>query len=116
MPTDKKPAGAAAGARSTPAIVAARDKTDSVKEELAVAGAELQLTNTALDRGLPAEARTGDVGKAMEQSGKVQQKVNRAAEDLAEVTELLEEEIEHRHRLEAELAARTGTRGMSENG
>jgi phosphoglycerate-specific signal transduction histidine kinase len=115
MPTDKTP-GAGTGARSTPPIVVAKDKTGTVKDELAVAGAELHLTNTALNRSLPTEAKNGDVGKALEQNGKVQEKVNQAAEDLAEVTELLEEEIQQRQRLEAELAARTGARGMSENG
>lgn len=115
MPTDNT-AGAEPGARPSPPIEIARDKTDSVQEELAVAGAELHLTNTALDRSLPSDAKKGDVGKALEQNGKVQQKVNQAAEELAEVTELLEEEIEQRRRLEAELAARTGARGMSENG
>lgn len=93
-------------------IEVARDKTDAVQEDLAVAGAELHLTNTALDRSLPESVRQGDVGKALEQNGIVQQKVTQAAEELAEVTELLEEEIAERHRLEAELAQR----GMSENG
>lgn len=113
MPIDDT---AGAGAGSIPPIKVAKDKTVDVKEELAVADAELHLTNTALNRSLPADVKQGDVGKALEQNGKVQQKVKQAAEDLAEVTELLEEEIEQRQRLEAELAARTGARGMSENG
>ena len=115
MPTDNT-ARAESGAPSSTPIEMAKDKTDSVQEELAVAGAELHLTNTALDRHLPDDTKRGDVRKALEQNGKVQQKVNQAAEDLAEVTELLEEEVEQRRRLEAELAARTGPRGMSENG
>jgi phosphoglycerate-specific signal transduction histidine kinase len=93
-------------------IEIAKDKADSVQEDLAVAGAELHLTNTALDRSLPPNAKQGDVGKALEQNGIVQQKVSQAAEELAEVTDLLEEEIAERHRLEAQLAQR----GMSENG
>ena len=93
-------------------IEVAKDKTDAVQEDLAVAGAELHLTNTALDRSLPQSSKQGDVGKALEQNGIVQQKVTQAAEELTEVTELLEEEIAERHRLEAQLAHR----GMSENG
>lgn len=93
-------------------IEVARDKTDAVQEDLAVAGAELHLTNTALDRSLPPSAKHGDVGKALEQNSIVQRKVSQAAEELAEVTELLEEEIAERHRLEAQLAQK----GMSENG
>jgi hypothetical protein len=115
MPTDNTP-GAASGAGSTPPLEIAKDKTGSVQEELAVAGAELHLANTALDRSLPPAAKDGDVRKALAQNGIVQQKVNQAAEDLAEVTELLEEEIEQRRRLEQELAAREAARGMSENG
>lgn len=115
MPTENI-AGAAKGAGAKPPIEIARDKTDTVKEELAVAGAELHLTNTALQRSLPPEAKKGDVGKALEQNGKVQEKVNQAAEELAEVTDLLEEETQQRRRLEAELAARADARGMSENG
>lgn len=115
MPTDN-PAGAEPGAPSSPPIEIAKDKTENVQEELAVAGAELHLTNTALDRSLPEGAKQGDVRKALEQNDKVQQKVNQATEELAEVTELLEEEIEQRRRLEAELAARTAAKGMSGNG
>jgi hypothetical protein len=98
--------------RASRPIEVAKDKTDAVQEDLAVAGAELHLTNTALDRSLPQSSKQGDVGKALEQNGIVQQKVSQAAEELAEVTELLEEEIAERHRLEAQLAQR----GMSENG
>ncbi len=93
-------------------IEVAKDKTEAVQEDLAVAGAELHLTNTALDANLPRSARHGDVDKALQQNGIVQQKVTQAAEELAEVTELLEEEIAERRRLEAQLARRD----MSENG
>ena len=87
-------------------IVEAKSKADSVQEDLAIAGAELHLTNTALERNLPPQAKHGDVRKALDQSGAVEQKVNEVAEELAEVTELLEEEIEQREQLEAELARR----------
>lgn len=93
-------------------IEVAKEKTDAVQEDLAVAGAELHLTNTALDRSLPPGVKHGDVGRALEQNSVVQQKVSQAAEELAEVTELLEEEIAQRQRLEAQLT----DRGMSENG
>lgn len=111
MPTNTIAGGGTTAGPSRP-IEIAKDKADSVQEDLAVAGAELHLTNTALDRSLPQSAKQGDVGKALEQNGAVQQKVSQAAEELAEVTELLEEEIAERHRLEARLARR----GMSENG
>jgi phosphoglycerate-specific signal transduction histidine kinase len=97
-------------------IEVAKDKTDAVQEDLVVAGAELHLTNTALNRSLPQSARHGDVDRALEQNDVVQQKVTQAAEELAEVTELLEEEIAERQRLEAQLEAQLARRGMSENG
>jgi phosphoglycerate-specific signal transduction histidine kinase len=78
-----------------------------VRRELAVAGAELHLTNAALEQNLPPQAKQGDVRKALDQSGAIEEKVNEAAEELAEVTVLLEEEIEQRQHLEAELARRS---------
>ncbi len=87
-------------------IVEAKQRTEHVKEELAIAGAELHLSNVALDKSLPAAEKKGDVQKALEQNAKVEEKVADAAEELHDVQELLEEEIAERHRLEAELAQR----------
>lgn len=92
--------------RQRKAIVEAKDKTERVKDELAIAGAELHLSNVALDRTLPAAEKKGDVRKALEQNAKVEEKVADAADELHDVKELLEEEIAERHRLEAELAQR----------
>ena len=84
-------------------IHVAKTKTETVKEELTVAGAELHLANTALDRSLPPKQKTGDVRKALEQNEAVEEKVNKAADELDHVNELLAEEIEERHRLERQL-------------
>jgi diguanylate cyclase len=81
----------------------AKTKTGAIKEELTVAGAELHLANTALDRSLPPAQKTGDVRKALDQNETVEEKVNRAADELAHVNELLAEEVEERHRLERQL-------------
>jgi hypothetical protein len=86
----------------------AKDRTVQVREELAVAGAELHLTNTALEQGLPSDAKKGDVRKALDHNSKVEARVNEAAEELEEVTELLEEEIRQRRELERKLARRNG--------
>jgi len=90
-------------------IEIAKKKTEDVKEQIAVAGAELHLTNTILENDLPASQKQGDVGKAIEQNQATEEKVNQAAEELAEVTDQLDQEVAHRHRLEAELARRTGS-------
>jgi hypothetical protein len=75
-----------------PNIEQARSKTVEVQRELEVASAELGLTHGALERELPAELkRRGDVGWAIRQNAELERKVQQAAEDLEEVTELLEQ-------------------------
>jgi hypothetical protein len=71
-------------------IEAAKNRTDQVQQELEVASAELGLAHGALDRSLPPNAKNGDVAWAIEQNKILERKVQRAAEDLEEVTELLE--------------------------
>jgi hypothetical protein len=86
-------------------IEQARDQTAEVRQDLQVAEAELHLTNTALHRSLPETHKRGDVGRALAQNSEIEAKVQEAAEELAVVTELLEEEVAERERLERELAA-----------
>jgi hypothetical protein len=71
-------------------LKAAKSKTDQVQRELEVASAELGLTHGALERELPPEVKKGDVAWAIEQNAVLERKVQKAAEDLEEVTELLE--------------------------
>ncbi|MHB1121468.1 MAG: hypothetical protein ACYC0T_01970 [Ramlibacter sp.] len=87
-------------------IQRAKDKTREVREELEVAGAELQLTTTILERSLPPQHKAGDVRKAIDQNGAVAANVAEATEELAEVEALLAHEIEERERLEREIARR----------
>lgn len=105
-----KPIDQASGIPGQPKpIVEAKARTEQVKEDLDVAGAELHLTNTALGRSLPDDQKQGDVRKALEQNAVVEEKVVGAAEELHDVKELLEEEIAERHRLERELARRSAS-------
>ena len=69
---------------------AARSRTDQVQRDLEVASAELGLTHGALERELPADVKKGDVAWAIRQNAALEKKVQRAAEELEEVTELLE--------------------------
>jgi hypothetical protein len=87
-------------------VARAKARTEGVKSKLDVAGADLELTNTMLDRGLPPSQKQGDVAKALEQNEVIQETVVEAAGELHEVRELLEEEIAERHRLERELTKR----------
>jgi hypothetical protein len=75
----------------TNTIDVAKTKTDQVQRDLEVASAELGLTHGALERELPPEAKTGDVAWAIEQNKVLERKVQQAADELEEVTELLEQ-------------------------
>ena len=69
----------------------AAEITDDVQHELEVASAELGLTHGALERHLPQVGRHGDVAWAIKQNAVLERKVQQAAEDLEQVTELLEQ-------------------------
>ena len=86
-------------------ILHAQREADRIQQELAVASAELHLTNAALEHSLPPTAKQGDVAKALAHQAVLEDKVSGAAEDLQNVTDLLEEETAERERLERELAA-----------
>jgi hypothetical protein len=72
-------------------IDAAKSKTDQVQRDLEVASAELGLTHGALERELPPDAKTGDVAWAIRQNQELERKVQQAAEELEEVTDLLQQ-------------------------
>lgn len=78
-------------------------KTGKVRDDLQVAGAELGLAHDALEQQLPAEAKQGDVAWALGQNEAVEQKLEEAAEELGEVTELLQQESAERARLQQTL-------------
>ena len=85
----------------------ARRKTRAVQEQLEVASAELGLTNAVLGHSLPdIVKRSSDVRRALSQNEAIEGKVQEAADELQVVTELLEEEVAERERLERELASR----------
>jgi hypothetical protein len=67
----------------------ARSKTGQVQRDLEVASAELGLAHGALQRELPPQVKKGDVAWAIGQNKALERKVQQAAEELEEVTELL---------------------------
>ena len=91
-------------------IEQAAARTSQIQQDLAIAEAELNLTNTVLGRTWTDEARerAADVKKAVQQNATIEEKVGEAAEELQEVNELLQEEISERERLEQELERRAG--------
>ena len=84
----------------------AKAKTREVRQDLHVAGGELNLSTTVLERALPEQQKRGDIRKAIEQAGAATERVERAREELHEVEGLLEREVAERERLERELARR----------
>ena len=85
----------------------AREKASEVREQLEVAGAELGLTNVVLGRTLPDSVkRSRDVQRALSQNEAIEEKVQEAADELRVVSDLLQEEVAERERLERELASR----------
>ena len=85
-------------------IEAAARKTVEIRSQLRVAGAELHLSNAALERHLPPDVKRGDVAHALAQRGAIEEKVMEAADELSAVRELLDEEQAERARLEQELS------------
>lgn len=92
--------------RTADPIATATEMTSQIKDDLEVAGAELNLTNTVLDRGLPDSAKRGDVARALEHNAVIEEKVQTAVEDLKVVTQLLHEEVAETARLTQELSER----------
>lgn len=85
----------------------ARERTGRIQHELAIAGAELGLTNSVLGNKLPESVkRSSDVRRALTQNEVIEVKVQEAANELQVVNDLLQEEVAERERLERELASR----------
>ena len=82
-------------------LTIARTKTQKVKDALVVTSAELVLTNEVLHDALPDEAKSdANVSRALEQNLEVEEKVQKAADELAAVTQLLKAEEAHSEKLE----------------
>ena len=82
-------------------LTIARSKTQKVKDDLVVASAELALTHEVLTDALPDEAiKDAVVARALEQNLEVEEKVQKAADELAAVTQLLKAEEAHSEKLE----------------
>lgn len=78
-------------ATKQPQLETAKARTGQVQHDLEVASAELGLTHGALERELPPEVKKGDVAWAIRQNAELERKMQHAAEELGEVTEMLEQ-------------------------
>jgi hypothetical protein len=79
------------GANNTATIDDARARTAGVERDLQVVSAELGLTHGALQRHLPHQPQDADVTWAIDQTAVLERKVQQAAQELEEVTELLDQ-------------------------
>lgn len=70
---------------------AAQEKTAQVQRDLELASAELELAQGALERHIPPQHKSGDVAWALGQNAQAERKVQKAAEELEAVEELLEQ-------------------------
>ena len=91
-------------ALSTP-LERALDQNTTVKETVELTAAELAVINAVLEVGLPGEVKKGDVAQALQKTEELETKIQDTAQDLAEVNEVLAQEIDARVDLESELAA-----------
>lgn len=93
--------------RPLPHLHHARRKTGRIQRQLALAGAELELINAVLDHSIPVSVkRSNEVRHALAQNEVIEETVQQAAQELQAVSELLEDEVAERERLERELASR----------
>ena len=92
-------------ATTTTPLERALDQNTTVKETVEQSSAELAVINAVLEVGLPGEVKKGDVAQALQKTDELEMKIQDTTQDLAEVNEVLAQEIDARVDLESELAA-----------
>ena len=92
-----------AAAEST-ALGRALDVNAAVKDIVEQSAAELVVINTVLKQEIPDDVQIGDVAQALLRTDALEVKISDAAQDLAQVNEVLAQEIDQRIDLERELA------------
>ena len=83
----------------------ALDQNATVKDTVELSSAELAVINTVLKHELPGDVKKGIVAQALQKTDDLEMKIQDTAQDLAEVNEVLAQEIDARVDLESELAA-----------
>jgi hypothetical protein len=88
---------------SSRALVKALDQNDSVKKIVKQSADDLTVVNAVLEKGIPEQAKMGDLAQALEKTEAIEATIQGSAKDLAEVNQLLEHEVDERISLEREL-------------
>jgi DNA repair ATPase RecN len=81
------------------------DATRAVTAEIQKASDQAAVIGTVLAKELPDEFQVADVAQAIEQTGELEQKLSDSADQLAEVSEALAQEIAKRQAVSKKLEA-----------
>ena len=98
-----KPSLASDAAAATP-LERALDQNATAKDTVELSSAELAVINTVLKHELPNDVVKGVVAQALEKTDELEVKIQETAQELAEVNQLLAQEIDARTDLEGEVA------------
>jgi hypothetical protein len=77
-------------------ILDALDKNKQAAETVEQAAHDLAVVHAVLDKGVPAEARTGDMDQAVTQTSELEKRLSQSVELLQEVNQTLVAELEAR--------------------
>ena len=86
-------------------LARALEQNETAQNVVEQSAAELVMIHAVLQQGLPDYLQTGDVAQALQRTDELEVKINDTAEELAQVNEVLAQEIDERVDLERELAA-----------
>ena len=85
-------------------LARALEQNETAQNVVEQSAAELVMIHAVLQQGLPDYLQTGDVAQALQRTDELEVKINDTAQELAQVNEVLAQEIDERVDLERELA------------
>lgn len=100
---------------SASALAQALDRNEAARDSVERSGAELVMINAVLKQEIPDGLQVGDVVYALERTDELEVKIIDIAQELAEVNEVLAQEIEQRVDLERELVQTRAALASAQN-
>ena len=86
-------------------LAQALDQNASIQQSVGQSAAELCVIHAVLEHEVPEHVKTGDVAKALQKTGELEERIQASADSLEEVNDALKEEIQVRVELEQQLAS-----------
>ena len=86
-------------------LARALEQNETALDSVEQSAAELVVIHAVLKQEVPDDVQIGEVALALQKTDELEVKISDAAEDLAQVNEVLAQEIDARVNLESELAA-----------